>query len=46
MPLVGSRYESAMSTTALRLDNRVRPLELFFDLVFVLTLTQCTELMA
>jgi low temperature requirement protein LtrA len=27
-------------------DARVRPLELFFDLVFVLTLTQCTELMA
>jgi low temperature requirement protein LtrA len=27
-------------------DERVRPLELFFDLVFVLTLTQCTELMA
>jgi low temperature requirement protein LtrA len=27
-------------------DERVRPLELFFDLVFVLTLTQCTELMS
>ena len=30
----------------LRDDERVRPLELFFDLVFVLTLTQCTALMA
>ena len=30
----------------LRDDERVRPLELFFDLVFVLTLTQCTTLMA
>jgi low temperature requirement protein LtrA len=32
--------------TALRQDNRVTPLELFFDLVFVLALTQCTALMA
>jgi low temperature requirement protein LtrA len=31
---------------ALREDERVSPLELFFDLVFVLTLTQCTVLMA
>ncbi|UGS34473.1 low temperature requirement protein A [Capillimicrobium parvum] len=30
----------------LRHDNRVTPLELFFDLVFVLALTQCTALMA
>jgi len=30
----------------LRQDNRVTPLELFFDLVFVLALTQCTALMA
>ena len=29
-----------------RLDARVSPLELFFDLVFVLALTQCTALMA
>jgi low temperature requirement protein LtrA len=45
-----------MSTTAprptrrlsavLRQDERVTPLELFFDLVFVLALTQCTALMA
>jgi low temperature requirement protein LtrA len=31
---------------ALREDARVSPLELFFDLVFVLALTQCTALMA
>jgi len=30
----------------LREDERVTPLELFFDLVFVLALTQCTALMA
>ncbi len=30
----------------LRSDGRVSPLELFFDLVFVLALTQCTALMA
>src|SRR5271154_2144768 len=27
-------------------DERVTPLELFFDLVFVLAITQCTSLMA
>ena len=32
--------------TVLRDDDRVSPLELFFDLVFVLALTQCTALMA
>src|SRR3954468_18918183 len=32
--------------TALRQDERVMPLELFFDLVFVLALTQCTALMS
>jgi low temperature requirement protein LtrA len=31
---------------ALRTGGRVMPLELFFDLVFVLALTQCTALMA
>jgi low temperature requirement protein LtrA len=31
---------------ALREGERVTPLELFFDLVFVLALTQCTSLMA
>src|SRR3954452_7992437 len=32
--------------TALRESERVMPLELFFDLVFVLALTQCTALMS
>ena len=32
--------------TVLRETERVTPLELFFDLVFVLALTQCTALMA
>lgn len=30
----------------MREDARVTPLELFFDLVFVLALTQCTALIA
>ena len=30
---------------ALRESDRVSPLELFFDLVFVLAITQCTALM-
>ena len=30
----------------LREGERVGPLELFFDLVFVLAITQCTALMA
>ena len=33
-------------TAVLREGERVTPLELFFDLVFVLALTQCTALMA
>jgi low temperature requirement protein LtrA len=33
-------------TAVLREEQRVTPLELFFDLVFVLALTQCTALMA
>jgi low temperature requirement protein LtrA len=33
-------------TTVLRSEDRVTPLELFFDLVFVLAITQCTALMA
>jgi low temperature requirement protein LtrA len=33
-------------TPAWREEERVTPLELFFDLVFVLALTQCTALMA
>ena len=33
-------------TAALRRDERVSSLELFFDLVFVLAITQCTQLMS
>jgi low temperature requirement protein LtrA len=33
-------------TATLREGERVMPLELFFDLVFVLALTQCTAYMA
>src|SRR5436309_8039102 len=33
-------------SAARREDERVTPLELFFDLVFVLALTQCTTLMS
>jgi low temperature requirement protein LtrA len=33
-------------STTLREEERVTPLELFFDLVFVLAITQCTALMA
>jgi low temperature requirement protein LtrA len=33
-------------TTAMREGEQVSPLELFFDLVFVLALTQCTQLMS
>ena len=33
-------------SAAARRNGRVSPLELFFDLVFVLALTQCTALMA
>jgi len=35
----------ARLTPSLREGERVRPLELFFDLVFVLAITQCTALM-
>src|SRR5438552_18952667 len=33
-------------SAVMRGDERVMPLELFFDLVFVLAITQCTALMA
>jgi low temperature requirement protein LtrA len=33
-------------TAVLRTEDRVTPLELFFDLVFVLAITQCTALMS
>jgi low temperature requirement protein LtrA len=52
----GSRQNGAVTTEAaprsgrlsavLREEERVLPLELFFDLVFVLAFTQCTALMA
>ncbi len=38
--------DSEHRTAVLREDERVTPLELFFDLVFVLALTQCTTLIA
>ncbi len=38
--------ESHRVSATLRDDERVTPLELFFDLVFVLALTQCTTLIA
>jgi low temperature requirement protein LtrA len=38
--------ESTRRTPVLRSGESVTPLELFFDLVFVLALTQCTALMA
>jgi low temperature requirement protein LtrA len=41
-----SRTHAARLTAALRHEERVTPLELFFDLVFVLAITQCTALMA
>src|SRR4051812_1940967 len=42
-----ARAESATHrlSTSMREGERVMPLELFFDLVFVLALTQCTTLM-
>jgi low temperature requirement protein LtrA len=41
----GERHQSRLSAT-LREGERVTPLELFFDLVFVLAITQCTALMS
>ena len=41
-----TRIRRPRLTTVRRDDDRVSPLELFFDLVFVLALTQCTALMA
>jgi low temperature requirement protein LtrA len=45
MPAEGERHQSRLSAT-LREGERVTPLELFFDLVFVLAITQCTALMS
>jgi low temperature requirement protein LtrA len=45
--LAGSRTPRTPRISAVMRDTaRVTPLELFFDLVFVLALTQCTQLMA
>ncbi len=41
-----SQSRSSRLSTARREDERVTPLELFFDLVFVLAITQCTALMS
>lgn len=41
-----SARRSPRLTAVMREGERVTPLELFFDLVFVLALTQCTTLMA
>ena len=40
------RERSTRLGAAFRQDERVMPLELFFDLVFVLAITQCTSLMS
>ncbi|HEY1356689.1 MAG TPA: low temperature requirement protein A [Thermoleophilaceae bacterium] len=45
MPTTPSLHAPHLTAT-LREDERVMPLELFFDLVFVLALTQCTALMS
>jgi low temperature requirement protein LtrA len=41
-----ARQHAPRLTAVLRQTERVTPLELFFDLVFVLAITQCTALMA
>ncbi len=41
-----ARPSAPRLSATLRTEERVTPLELFFDLVFVLALTQCTALMA
>jgi low temperature requirement protein LtrA len=41
-----TRTHAPHLTAVLRSEDRVTPLELFFDLVFVLAITQCTALMA
>jgi low temperature requirement protein LtrA len=42
----GSETQRLRMGAALRQEDRVLPLELFFDLVFVLAITQCTTLMS
>ena len=46
MATAAGRTRRPRLTAVLREEARVTPLELFFDLVFVLALTQCTALMA
>src|ERR671916_1697346 len=41
-----ARIQRPHITAVFREEERVTPLELFFDLVFVLAFTQCTALMA
>jgi low temperature requirement protein LtrA len=43
---IASEERTPRLTAVMREGERVTPLELFFDLVFVLALTQCTTLMA
>jgi low temperature requirement protein LtrA len=43
---VEAATRSRRLSPAMRQTERVSPLELFFDLVFVLAITQCTQLMA
>jgi low temperature requirement protein LtrA len=43
---MSSSARTPRMATVLRSEENVKPLELFFDLVFVLALTQCTALMA
>ena len=43
---VGAEKRQARMSAVLREGEQVKPLELFFDLVFVLAITQCTALMA
>lgn len=45
-PMATSEPRHARLSATLRDGERVTPLELFFDLVFVLAITQCTALMA
>ncbi len=45
-PTASSGRRGPHLTAVLRSEDRVTPLELFFDLVFVLAITQCTALMA
>jgi len=46
MSTAASEPRTPRLSAVLRQEERVTPLELFFDLVFVLALTQCTALMA